>query len=172
MAEQKLGGENPFLQYVTPATGDLGLTIEEENPFLQYVEPIAEYNPFLQYVSAPEPEDTGFFSELGKGFQGFEFGTVAPKIGLQADSGIVAKSRQYLGAYTQLEQGATAEDIAAASEGALNLEQLQRYQEGTEEERQKLREFSETTGGQATTRTLDRLGTLAESEARDRKSVV
>ena len=166
MAEQKLGGENPFLQYVTPATGDLGLTIEEENPFLQYVEPIAEYNPFLQYVSAPEPEDTGFFSELGKGFQGFEFGTVAPKIGLQADSGIVAKSRQYLGAYTQLEQGATAEDIAAASEGALNLEQLQRYQEGTEEERQKLREFSEITGGQATTRTLDRLGTLAESEAR------
>lgn len=170
MAEQKLGEENPFLQYVTPAAG-APLTIEEENPFLQYVESTAEENPFLQYAEAPvtEPEDRGFFSELGKGFQGFEFGTIAPTIGLQADSGNIAKSRQYLGAYTQLEQGATAEDIAAASEGALNLEQLQRYQEGTEEERQKLREFSETTGGQATTRTLDRLGTLAESEARTRE---
>jgi hypothetical protein len=120
--------------------------------------------------TAPEVDDgRGLFSQMGKGFQGFEFGTVAPKIGLQADSGIVAKGRQYLGAYTQLEQGATAEDLASASEGALNLEQLQRYQEGTEEERQKLREFSETTGSQATTRTLDRLGALAESEARTRE---
>jgi hypothetical protein len=171
MAEQKLGKENPFLQYVTPVAGDLD-SAQQENPFLQYVEPAAEDNPFLQYVSAPEPEvddGRGLFSQMGKGFQGFEFGTVAPKIGLQADSGIVAKGRQYLGAYTQLEQGATAEDIASASEGALNLEQLQRYQEGTEEERQKLREFSETTGSQATTRTLDRLGALAESEARTRE---
>jgi hypothetical protein len=171
MAEQKLGKENPFLQYVTPVAGDLD-SAQQENPFLQYVEPAAEDNPFLQYVSAPEPEvddGRGLFSQMGKGFQGFEFGTVAPKIGLQADSGIVAKGRQYLGAYTQLEQGATAEDLASASEGALNLEQLQRYQEGTEEERQKLREFSETTGSQATTRTLDRLGALAESEVRTRE---
>jgi hypothetical protein len=120
--------------------------------------------------TAPEVDDgRGLFSQMGKGFQGFEFGTVAPTIGLQAESGVVAKGRQYLGAYTQLEQGATAEDLASASEGALNLEQLQRYEEGTEEERQKLREFSETTSKKATTRTLDRLGALAESEARTRE---
>ena len=96
--------------------------------------------------TAPEVDDgRGLFSQMSKGFQGFEFGTVAPTIGLQAESGVVAKGRQYLGAYTQLEQGATAKDLALASEGALNLEQLQRYEEGTEEERQKLREFSETT---------------------------
>jgi hypothetical protein len=120
--------------------------------------------------TAPEVDDgRGLFSQMGKGFQGFEFGTVAPTIGLQAESGVVAKGRQYLGAYTQLEQGATAKDLALASEGALNLEQLQRYEEGTEEERQKLREFSETTSKKATTRTLDRLGALAESEARTRE---
>jgi hypothetical protein len=80
MAEQKLGKENPFLQYVTPVAGDLD-SAQQENPFLQYVEPAAEDNPFLQYVSAPEPEvddGRGLFSQMGKGFQGFEFGTVAP----------------------------------------------------------------------------------------------
>jgi hypothetical protein len=111
----------------------------------------------------------GYFLKWVKGFRGLSSVQLLPTIGLQAESGIVAKGRQYLGAYTQLEQGATAEDLASASEGALNLEQLQRYQEGTEEERQKLREFSETTGSQATTRTLDRLGALAESEARTRE---
>jgi hypothetical protein len=125
---------------------------------------------FVLETSEPEVDDgRGLFSQMSKGFQGFEFGTVAPTIGLQAESGVVAKGRQYLGAYTQLEQGATAKDLALASEGALNLEQLQRYEEGTEEERQKLREFSETTSKKATTRTLDRLGALAESEARTRE---
>src|SRR5210317_1325384 len=98
----------------------------------------------LALAPAPETmpvEDRGFFSQMGKGFQGFEFGTVAPTIGLQADSPIIAKSRQYLGAYTQLEQGATPEQLAEGSEGALNLDQLRRYQQGSEEERQKLREF-------------------------------
>jgi len=166
MAEQKLGEENPFLQYVTPATGDSGLTIQEENPFLQYVEPAAEDNPFLQYVSAPEPEDRGFFSQMGKGFQGFEFGTVVPKIGLQVDSPIIAKARQYLGAYTQLEEGATPEQLAEGSGGTLDLDQLRRYQQGSEEERQQLREFSETTSERAMARTRERLSTLAESEAR------
>jgi len=54
MAEQNLREENPFLQYVTPVAGDLGLT-QEDNPFLQYVEPAAEDNPFSQYVETPAP---------------------------------------------------------------------------------------------------------------------
>ena len=123
----------------------------------------------LALAPAPETmpvEDRGFFPQMGRGVStGIEqMGTVPAQIGLQADSPIIAKARQYLGAYTQLEQGATAEDLAAGSEGALNLEQLQRYQEGTEEERQKLREFSETTSEQAMARTGERLSTIAESQ--------
>ena len=87
MAEQKLGGENPFLQYVTPATGDLGLTIEE-NPFLQYVEPTAEDNPFLQYVSAPEPEveDQSFLRSVAD---------VPLQIGMGATYGVRAISEAF-----------------------------------------------------------------------------
>ena len=91
-------------------------------------------------------------------------GTVPAQIGLQADSPIIAKSRQYLGAYTQLEQGATPKQLAEGSGGALDLDQLRRYKQGSEEERQKLREFSETTSKQAVDRSLDRLTTIAESQ--------
>ena len=113
-----------------------------------------------------EPEDRGFFPQMGRGVStGIEqMGTVPAQIGLQADSPIIAKSRQYLGAYTQLEQGATPKQLAEGSGGALDLDQLRRYKQGSEEERQKLREFSETTSKQAVDRSLDRLTTIAESQ--------
>ena len=54
---------------------------------------------FVLETSEPEVDDgRGLFSQMSKGFQGFEYGTVPPTIGLQAESGVVAKGRQYLGA--------------------------------------------------------------------------
>jgi hypothetical protein len=136
--------------------------------------------------TAPEVDDgRGLFSQMGKGFQAFEFGTVIPTIDLQASSSGVSKARQYIQAFADIDEGAEPKDLDTdimerprqfgpmadldPLSDKLSYKLLEEYKAGDEQKRQELRDSTATEIAQLTERTMDQLGSLKESEARTRE---